>query len=113
MLSYRIFRETVPDMLGLGRAEPQLTVAQQEPQEVQPVEVQAPAASKHGAAMELAASTKPIEQISDEPPLPIHDVQEQKEATPAESGSEVAKENVRVQPLKSIKPNPTFDQVNK
>ena len=37
MLSYRIFRETVPDMPGLGRAQPQLTVPQQEPQEVQPL----------------------------------------------------------------------------
>ncbi|MCH1460926.1 MAG: hypothetical protein L7U25_01045, partial [Candidatus Poseidonia sp.] len=75
------------------------------------------------AAMELAPSTKPIEQISDEPPLPLHEEQEREEATSAapaapvtpttpaapvapatssESGSEGRQENVRVRILETL-----------
>ena len=86
----------------------------QEPKEELPAEVQQSVTSKHGAAMELAPSTKPIEQISDEPPLPLHEEQEQEKATPAapaapvapatssESGSEGRQENVRVRILETL-----------
>ncbi|MCH1537933.1 MAG: hypothetical protein L7S48_05950, partial [Candidatus Poseidonia sp.] len=73
-----------------------------------PAEVQQSVTSKHGAAMELAPSTKPIEQISDEPPLPLHEEKKQEEATPAtsttpaESGSEGRQENVRVRILETL-----------
>lgn len=52
--------------------------------------------------MELAPSSKPFEQISDEPPLPLPEVEEQEKVTPAESTSEQQKENVRVRILETL-----------
>ena len=74
----------------------------QEPAGNTPVEAQPTATSKHGAAMELAPSSKPFEQISDEPPLPLPEVEEQEKVTPAESTSEQQKENVRVRILETL-----------
>lgn len=63
------------------------------------------ASSKHGAAMELAPSSKPIEQISDEPPLPLEDEQtpdKSKDEPSGEVSTEGEKENVRVRILETL-----------